>query len=88
LNRKGEQIYVETPDGDMLPAYEFDAKDVLKGCELLGKHLGMFVEKHEVYGKDGGAIEVNRNGEIEERLRNDPEARELLKQLYRRTGTI
>jgi len=47
LDRKGQQIYVETPDGDMLPAYEFDAKDVLKGCELLGKHLGMFVEKHE-----------------------------------------
>jgi phage terminase small subunit len=48
LDRRGQQVYVETPDGDMLPAYEFDAKDVLKGCELLGKHLGMFVDKSQV----------------------------------------
>lgn len=68
--------------------FKFKLHDKMNALEKAGKHLGMFVEKHEVTGKDGGAIEVNRNGEIEERLRNDPEARELLKQLYRRTGAI
>lgn len=42
LNRKGESVMVETPDGDLAPAYSFNAKDVLKGAELLGRHLGMF----------------------------------------------
>ena len=35
----------------------WDAKNVLKGCELLGKHLGMFVERrentHSFLGKNG-----------------------------------
>jgi phage terminase small subunit len=37
--------------------YQFDANSVLKGCELLGKHLKLFTEKHEVSGPDGGPIE-------------------------------
>ena len=49
----GKQVMVETPDGNMVPAYTFDPKAVLKGAELLGKHKGMFVEKREVTGKDG-----------------------------------
>jgi phage terminase small subunit len=28
--------------------YTFDAKNVLRGCELLGRHLGMFKERPEV----------------------------------------
>lgn len=28
--------------------------DVLKACELLGKHFKIFTELHEVTGKDGG----------------------------------
>ena len=31
----------------------FDPKAVLRGAELLGKHLGIFVERREVTGKDG-----------------------------------
>lgn len=42
LDRDGNQVMVETPDGQELPAFVFDAKNVLKGCELLGKHLGIF----------------------------------------------
>lgn len=42
LGKDGKQVMVETPDGQELPAYVFDAKNVLKGCELLGKHLGIF----------------------------------------------
>jgi phage terminase small subunit len=66
LDKKGNQVYVETPDGEMLPAYVFDAKDVLKGCELLGKHLGMFIDKKEVTGKDGGPLIIKLDGELEE----------------------
>ena len=39
LNRTGEPVMVETPDGEVVPAYAFDASNVLKGCELLGRHL-------------------------------------------------
>lgn len=39
LNRKGEHVHVETADGEIKPAYTFDATAVLKGCELLGRHL-------------------------------------------------
>jgi phage terminase small subunit len=34
--------------------------DKLRGYELLGKILGMFVEKTELSGRDGGAIEVEQ----------------------------
>lgn len=49
--------------------------DRLRGLDLLARHLGMFVDKTEITGKDGGAIEVlNRKVEEEsatftERLR-------------------
>lgn len=67
----------------------FKLHDKRGALDSIGKHLGMFIDRTEVTGKDGGPIEVNRNGEIEERLKNDPEARDLLKQLYQRTtGTV
>lgn len=53
LNKKGEQVYCEDPKGDVLPAYTFNSNAVLKGSELLGKHLGMFTDKLEVTGKGG-----------------------------------
>jgi len=45
LDRKGFQVYVNTPDGEKVPAYVYDAKNALKGYELLGKHLKLFTEK-------------------------------------------
>lgn len=45
LDRAGAQIFVETPEGEMAPAFGFDAKNVLKGFELLGKHLKLFSDK-------------------------------------------
>jgi phage terminase small subunit len=33
---------------------------VLRGCELLGKHLAMFTEKTEITGKDGEAIKYEK----------------------------
>jgi phage terminase small subunit len=58
LDRKGEHVMIETPSGKLAPAYTFDASGVLRGCELLGRHLGMFTDKTEVSGSGGVAIPV------------------------------
>lgn len=55
-DRKGRQVYVETPDGQQAPAFTFDATGVLKGTELLGKHLKLFADKMELTGKDGAPL--------------------------------
>lgn len=34
--------------------------DKLRGLELLARHLGMFIDRTELTGKDGGAIEIER----------------------------
>lgn len=53
LDGQGKPVFVTTPEGDIAPAYKFDAQAVLKGAELLGKHLKLFTDKTEVTGKDG-----------------------------------
>ena len=58
LDRKGDQVYCETPDGEVVPAFQFDSKGVLKGCELLGKHLKLFTEKVEHSGDIGFSLNV------------------------------
>lgn len=51
LDKKGFPVLVESPLGDeVVPAYTYDASAVLKGCELLGKHLKMFTDKIELSG--------------------------------------
>ena len=57
LDRKGDPVLVQTPLGDIAPAYTFEANAVLKGAELLGKHLKMFTDKVEQSGPDGGPIQ-------------------------------
>ena len=34
--------------------------DKLRGLELLARHLGMFIDRTEITGKDGGAIELEQ----------------------------
>ena len=48
LDREGNPVLVETPSGDITPAFTFEPNAVLKGCELLGRHLKMFTDKLEV----------------------------------------
>ncbi len=53
LDRKGDPVMVRVGDGEdatIAPAYEFDSTGVLKGAELLGKHLKMFTDKLEHSG--------------------------------------
>lgn len=47
LDRKGDIVMVETATGELVPAYVFDAKSVLRSAELIGKEIGMFVERTE-----------------------------------------
>ena len=43
-------------EGNSIGQYQFSHAGVLRGLELLGKHLGLFTEKHELSGKDGDPI--------------------------------
>lgn len=36
--------------------YRFDSRGATRGLELIGKHIGMFRDKLELTGKDGGPI--------------------------------
>lgn len=45
LDRKGDIVMVETAGGEIVPAYVFDAKNVLRSAELIGKELGMFKQE-------------------------------------------
>lgn len=53
LDNQGNPILVETPNGELAQVFKFDSQAVLKGAELLGKHLKLFTDKTEVTGKDG-----------------------------------
>ena len=50
LDRRGDPVLVETPDGGEAKAFTFNAAGVLKGAELLGKHLKLFTDKVEHSG--------------------------------------
>lgn len=54
--KNGDPVLVATPDGKIVPAYAFEPVAVLKGAELLGKHLKMFTDKLEHTGAGGGPI--------------------------------
>ncbi len=47
LDRKGQQVVVETPDGGTALAYEFNSAGANRALELLGKEVGMFIERKE-----------------------------------------
>lgn len=68
--KNGEQVMTETPDGEVAPAYTFNANGVLKGCELLGKHLKLFTEKIE---HSGGVSFADGLKKIGETVKANPE---------------
>jgi phage terminase small subunit len=65
LDRKGERVMVETPDGIEAAAFTFQAAPANRSLELLGKHLGMFPDKVEHTGANGGPIETKDVSENE-----------------------
>ena len=56
-HQNGNPVMIDTPDGDVAPAYKFDAGGVLRGAELLGRHLAMFTDNVRHQGKDGASIQ-------------------------------
>lgn len=66
FDKQGNHVMVELPTGETAPAYKFDSFAVLKGAELLGKHLAMFAEKKILQNPDGSnlipsSVDVNLN---------------------------
>lgn len=59
LDRKGNQVSVENAEGELVPAFTFNALAVLQGAKLLGEHLGTFKQRLELTGKDGKPIEIS-----------------------------
>lgn len=58
-------------NGEISGDYKFDSGAVLKGAELLGKHLKMFTDKIEHAGAGGGPINMNWNIEFVGRKNED-----------------
>lgn len=54
IDRCSQAEQVKAADGTVSGEYKFDSTAVLKGAELLGKHLKMFTDKAEV--KHEGAV--------------------------------
>lgn len=48
LDKEGDQVYVETADGRLAPAYTFDAKGAARGLHLLGLEHGMFAQRLKI----------------------------------------
>jgi len=53
VDRKGQPILTKKSDGTLANAYTFDSNGVLKGTEQLGRHLGIFKDRHELTGPNG-----------------------------------
>ena len=62
---KGDPVLVENAAGGIVPAFTFNSTGANRALELIGKHLGMFVERKEHTGKDGGPIQYE-NIDVEE----------------------
>ena len=54
---KGDPVLVENAAGGIVPAFTFNSMGANRALELIGKHLGMFVERKEHTGRDGGPIQ-------------------------------
>jgi phage terminase small subunit len=63
-DRKGDRVMVETPDGEEAPAFTFNATGANGALGLLGKHLGMFKERVEHTGADGGVIQTHAEVDV------------------------
>jgi phage terminase small subunit len=58
LDREGNPVWIQGPDGEYAPQYKFDQAGANKSLELIGKHIGMFNDKVEHTGKNGGPIQT------------------------------
>lgn len=61
IERCAQAEPVRDREGAETGEYKFDATAVLRGAELLGKHLKMFTDKTELTGANGGPVDMNWN---------------------------
>jgi len=57
-------------EGNPTGEYTYQGAVANRSLELIGKHIGMFVERHEVTGKDGGPIQHEDVTVARDRLRH------------------
>lgn len=79
----GKPVMIDTPNGEIAPAYVFQPQGANKALELIGKELGMFVERSEV-GKPGEFAELD-DKELDEELAR-VEARGLIERVADRSA--
>lgn len=56
-----DRVIKEDADGKKTTVYDkvkFKTHDKIRALEILARHLGMLVERHEVTGEDGGPIKI------------------------------
>lgn len=70
LTRAMQAVPVLDRQGNPTGQFKYDGSVANKALELMGKHLGMWRERHEHTGKDGGPIATR----YEELTREDVEA--------------
>ena len=71
LERAMQAIPVLDSEGKPTGEYRYHGGVANKALELLGRHLGMFPNRHEVTGEDGGPIHVTLSrAERTARIRN------------------
>lgn len=58
VERSMQAEAVRDREGNETGEYTYQGSVANKALELLGKHVGLFGDKLEVTGKDGGALEV------------------------------
>jgi len=73
--------YVLTKLVDIVEKSEDNPTAALRGLELLGKHLGLYRDRQEISGPDGGAIEMEQKAE-----KNAADFTSKLSRLARRSG--
>lgn len=47
-DRKGDRVYVETPDGGLAPAFTFEHAGANKSLEIIGKHVDVQAFREQV----------------------------------------
>jgi len=57
VERAMQEREVKDKDGVGIGEYQYEGNVANRALQLLGKHLGMFVERHEVSGPDGEPIQ-------------------------------
>lgn len=71
MDKKGNPVYVELEDGDEAPAFVFNSMGANRALELLGKEIGLFVERKET-GKPGEfkkVLDEDERTEMRDRVR-------------------